>query len=477
MFRARLSLGLALLTMVPPPIAAQVPTIGPAPTLGAPAEQPVPRAQLPIDALMQDAGEYARTFDVTFDEAMHRLRAQSESIAVTDRLRETYRDRWAGIAVDHRPTYRIVILLTGTEPVPDQSIMAGGIVVPIVFRTGAAMNRTGMLAIISTYQARIRDALPHPPGLGIDPRTGALLVMISGRDAELDRDGTLRARIEAMTGVPVRIEAVDSPAIDSGGSDSGASNPAGVPSIQTAPVETTQNPLSAIPNVAAVSPPPPITEPSPVEGGARVVGVVGGKRYACTTGFVVTDGFRFGIATAAHCPDVLTYVDTRRGSIPLDFIGQWGWGYQDVQVNTVAAGPPLAPSFYANTAKTLTRTVSTWRNRESTRAGDFVCHRGERTGYSCAQVAIVDFAPAGDLCGGACLPTWVAVEGPTCKAGDSGAPVFDGTVALGLVKGGTYRRNGECLFYYYMSTDYLPTGWSLTYRPTIARLPPAPPTS
>ncbi|MEG3169664.1 hypothetical protein U1737_15840 [Sphingomonas sp. LB3N6] len=442
----------------------------------------MPRLQLPIDALMQDAGEYARTFDVTLDEAMHRLRAQSESIAVTDRLRETYRDRWAGIAVDHRPTYRIVILLTGTEPVPDQSIVAGGIVIPIVFRTGAAMNRTGMLAIISTYQARIRDALPHPPGLGIDPRTGALLVMISGRDAELDRDGALRARIEAMTGVPVRIEAVDSPAIDSRGIDStaiasGAGNPAGVPPIQTAPVETGRDPLAPIPNMVAVSPPPPITGLSSVEGGARVVGVVGGKRYACTTGFVVTDGSRFGIATAAHCPDVLTYVDTRQGGIPLDFIGQWGWGYQDVQVNTVAAGPPLAPSFYANTAKTRTRTVSTWRNRESTRAGDFVCHRGERTGYSCAQVAIVDFAPAGDLCGGACLPTWVAVEGPTCKAGDSGAPVFDGTIALGLVKGGTYRRDGECLFYYYMSTDYLPTGWSLAYRLAIPRLPPAPPPS
>ena len=28
-----------------------------------------------------------------------------------------------------------------------------------------------------------------------------------------------------------------------------------------------------------------------------------GKRYACTTGFAVTDGTRTGIATAAHCPD------------------------------------------------------------------------------------------------------------------------------------------------------------------------------
>ncbi|MGW8281009.1 hypothetical protein ACWGK7_16120 [Sphingomonas aurantiaca] len=427
-FRARLALALSLLTALQPPVMAQAPAA------------PVPRVQMPIDALMQDAAEYARAFGVTLDEAMHRLRAQADSVAVTDRLRETYRDRWAGVVIEHRPSYRIVILLTGTDPVADQSIVAGGIDVPIVFRTGAAMNRTGMLAVIAAHQAQIRAALPHPPGLGIDPRTGALVVMISGRDAERDRDGAVQAQIAAMTGVPVQIEAIDQTTSDL------------APSPQTAPGDAAP---------AAIAPTPTI------EGGARVVGTVDGKRYACTTGFVVTDGSRSGIATAAHCPDTLTYLDSRQGSVPLEFVGQWGWGYQDVQINTVGAAAPLPPSFpatfYANTAKTLTRPVSTWRNRESTRAGDFVCHRGERTGYSCALVAMVDFAPAGDLCGGACLPTWVAVEGPTCKGGDSGAPVFDGTVALGLVKGGTYRRDGTCLFYYYMSTDYLPAGWSLSY--------------
>ncbi len=453
-FRARLCLALALL--LPMPVAAQSPAIIPA----------APRVQLPVDALMQDAGEYARAFGVTLDEAMHRLRAQTDSIAATDALRETYRDRWAGIVVEHVPAYRIVILLTGSDPVADQSIMAGVIVVPIVFRTGATVNRATMLTKIATYQAQIRAALPHPPGLGIDQRTGALLVMISGRDAELDRDGSLRARLEAMTGVPVRIQAIDGPSANM---------------TQSVPTQEVPLPALAAPDAplapALALPPalPPTLAPAPppmIEGGARVVGTVDGRRYACTTGFVVTDGARSAIATAAHCPDTLDYVDARHPTIPLDFVGQWGWGYQDVQINALPAGQTLAPSFYADTAKTLSRTVSTWRNRESTRAGDFVCHRGERTGYSCALVAMVDFAPAGDLCGGACLPTWVAVEGPTCKSGDSGAPVFDRTIALGLVKGGTYRRDGSCAFYYYMSTDYLPPGWSLAYAASAT--PPAP---
>jgi hypothetical protein len=76
-------------------------------------------------------------------------------------------------------------------------------------------------------------------------------------------------------------------------------------------------------------------------------------------------------------------------------------------------------------------------------------------------VELLDFAPAGELCGGACLPTWVTVAGPSCKGGDSGGPVFSGTAAFGVVKGASYRRDGSCAFYFYMSLDYLPAPWSL----------------
>jgi hypothetical protein len=419
--------------------AAQVaPVVG---IVGAPLAGDPPHVQLPVDALMQDAAEYARRFGVPFDEALRRLRAQGDSVPATDALRETFKDRWAGIAIEHVPTYRIVVLLTGTDPVADQSIIAGGMTVPIVFRTGAAATREAVLAAITAYQAKIRDSLPHPPGLGVDQRTGELVVMIATGDAGLDRNGALRERIAAMTGVPVRIDVVDRLPVDM--------------QAEAAPVATEMVPA---PDGA-------------IEGGGRVVGTVDGKRYACTTGFVVSDGVRDGVVTAAHCPDTLSYVGKRpsdgsRQEWPLDFVGQWGWGYQDVQVNVAPVSAParFAPLFYADTAKTLARPVATWRYRTSTRAGDFVCHRGERTGYSCAVVAMVDFAPAGDLCGGACLPTWVAVEGPTCQGGDSGAPVFEGTTALGIVKGGTYRRDGSCLFYYYMSTDYLPQGWTLEHR-------------
>jgi hypothetical protein len=341
-------------------------------------------------------------------------------VAFTDALRATWRDRLAGIAIDQAPAFRLVVLLTGDQPVADQVVEAGGLAVPVVFRTGAAATLDQLTAALRERQAAIRAALAHPPGMGIDQRTGELVVVVAAADLDAEGAEALAARLGGVAGVPVRVRSIDRPGVDAA-----------------------------------------------AEGGARLVGSVPGDphRYLCTAGFVVTDGLRTGIATAAHCPDALSYVDAAARDHPMPFVGQWGWGYQDVQIN--ASDAPLAPRFLVDTAGTVARPVSGQRAVAGMRAGDVVCHRGERTGYSCAPVELTSFAPAGDLCGGACSPTWITVAGPHCGGGDSGAPVFVGTRAYGILKGGSYRADGGCSFYFYMSTDYLPTGWRLLTAPPI----------
>jgi len=385
---------------------------------GANAAEP-PRIQSPEEALAQDAGEYATAFHLPLDVAMRHLLAQDETLATTDAIEREFADRLAGIAVAPGPDFAIDVLLTGDAPVTDRFVTAAGSVVLIRFHTGAAATRAQMAESIRLHQAEIRASLLRPPAFGVDQRTGTIVAVVG--DSDIAREGVqpLRTRLAALLGAPVRLRTVERPSVDTA-----------------------------------------------AEGGARVVGIdpADGRRYACTTGFVVTDGQRTGIATAAHCPDELDYVDGEGQRQPLAFVGQWGWGYQDVQVNVSAE--PLAPLFFADTRKTVARTVRDARSLAGTRAGDYVCHRGERTGYSCASVELTDFAPAGDLCGGACLPSWVTVAGPNCRAGDSGAPVFSGTRAYGIVKGGSYRRDGACAFYFYMSTDYLPTGWALLGAPS-----------
>ncbi len=379
-------------------------------------------------ALAQDAGEYARRYDVPLAEALRRLHAQHDSVAATDRIADRYRNRLAGISVQHRPDYRYIVYLTGDDPVADTVIRAGASSVPVTFRTGARASRDRVVWAITNHQAAIRAAFPRPPSMGLDPRTGELVVIVGNAVAAADGGAVaIDARLEAMTGVPVQVRVI----------------------------ERTDVNLDVL-------------------GGGRLAGTspTNGKRYQCTTGFTLTDGTRHAISTAAHCLDDMTYYDPQRRPTPLEFVGQWGWGYHDLQIHI--APPTARPLIYSDTARTIERPVEAQRGKASTRAGDFLCHRGESSGYSCAEVELLDFAPGGDLCGGACLPTWVTVAGPDCKGGDSGGPVFSGTTAFGIVKGANYRRDGSCAFYFYMSLDYLPAPWSLLIDapplgPSIAR--------
>lgn len=350
---------------------------------------------------------------------MRRLKAQQGSISVTNSITREFADRLAGISIEHAPTYRIVVLLTGSEPVTERTADD----VLIAFKTGAKATHAQALEAMRKHLIDFRSDLPNARGAGYDQRTGEVVLLVTRADADRYGLDAIRARAEQVSGVPVRI-AVN---------------------------ELNESNMS-------------------VDGGGRVEGINLETRFRnlCTTGFVITNGETNAITTAAHCPDDLTYVDRDGTTDDLPMIGSWGAAYRDVQINGSPSSPD--PLFYSNRGAGSLRRLVSWRNVASTRAGDFVCHYGESSGYSCATVELTDYAPPGGLCGGPCSPTWVTVKGPSCVPGDSGGPVFSGEVAFGIAKGVNRASSGQCLFYYYMSTDYLPPPWRL-----LVAQPPKPP--
>jgi streptogrisin C len=377
-----------------------------------------PRVETQAEALTEDAAQYAGQFGVALDEAQRRLKAQQDSVAATDAISREFAGRLAGISIEHAPEYRIVVLLTGSDPVADRT--AAGI--PIVFRTGAKATHAEAVAAMRKHLIDVRTELPGLRGAGYDQRTGEVVLLVTAADAQRYGIDAIRERAEQVGGVPVRVV------------------------------------VNAL-NESNMS----------VAGGGLVEGTstLTGRRNRCTTGFVVTNGEVNAITTAAHCPDQLTYVDRDGSTVALPMIGSWGAAYRDVQINGSADSPD--PLFYSDRGAGSLRRVVTWRNAASTRAGDFVCHYGESSGYSCATVELTDYAPPGDLCGGPCSPTWVTVKGPSCIPGDSGGPVFSGEVAFGIAKGINRDSSGRCEFYYYMSTDFLPPPWRLLTAGDVSR--------
>ena len=364
-------------------------------------------AETEDEALFDDAGQYAAQFAVTPGEALRRLKAQQQSVAETDAIAREFQSRVAGISIQHSPDFRIIVLLTGTDPVGDRNVDG----VPIVFKTGARATHVEAIQALRRHLIDLRNDLPNARGAGYDQRTGEVVLLVTPEDAAKFGIEAIRARAEQVGGVPVRVV------------------------------------VNAL-NESNMS----------VNGGGRVEGLnlLTNKQNLCTTAFVVTNGETNAITTAAHCPDQLTYIDRDGSTASLPMIGSWGAAYQDVQINGSPDSP--LPLFYSNRGAGTLRQLVSWRNVASTRAGDYVCHYGESSGYSCATVELTDYAPPGDLCGGPCSPTWVTVKGPNCIPGDSGGPVFSGEVAFGIAKG-INSNAGRCLFYYYMSTDYLPSPW------------------
>lgn len=372
-----------------------------------------PRLLTADEALAQDAERYAAHFSVPAEEALLRLRQQRASIAVTERLRQRFRGELASISIEHRPSWGVVVRLTSGGSWPDLVETADGLSIPVRFEPRAPSSREVALRVLDAHRAELPSLVPGYRGAGVDPVTGGLVVM-----QRLGGDQRSPAEVERALadrlGLPVRLRRLDATLAQS----------------------------------AAI-------------GGGRVEGTgADGRRFRCTTGFVVRDGDgRLGVTTAAHCPDDLSWRGPTGEERQLAMAEAWGAAHHDIQIHTGVGTPEGV--IYSDREKSSIRPVTSWITRPMTRPGDWLCVRGESSGFACNVVELTDFAPAGELCGGLCAASWVTMAGPECRRGDSGAPIFSGTVAYGTLKGGAYLEGGACAFSFYQSVDYLPGSWRL----------------
>src|SRR5690348_12105624 len=104
-------------------------------------------------ALADDAAQYAAQFNVSPTEAVRRLKAQQDSVAITDAIAREFAGRLAGISIEHSPDFRIVVLLTGSQTVADRE--ASGI--PIIFKTGATATHSEAIAALRRHLIDLRS--------------------------------------------------------------------------------------------------------------------------------------------------------------------------------------------------------------------------------------------------------------------------------------------------------------------------------
>ena len=162
-------------------------------------------------ALSADARSLAADRGLSQAEAERRLRIQMAAGSTVSQLRRQFAGRLAGIYYDHEPDYRLVVRLKGDAPVADRLIHLGGNSLPVVFRTGASATVTELLAAMQAHGEEIKAALPGLMGMGVDERTGQIVLDVYARGAEAEHARSRTAGLTATVGQPIRIEIVDAP--------------------------------------------------------------------------------------------------------------------------------------------------------------------------------------------------------------------------------------------------------------------------
>ncbi|HYW16909.1 MAG TPA: S1 family peptidase [Allosphingosinicella sp.] len=370
------------------------------------------------EAIRLDADKLAQSRGISSGQALKAVRAQEDIGDYVAALRKEFGGRVAGISAEYSPEYKLVVLLKGNAA-PNKRLLnlaSGG--VPVEFKAGAQSSTEELVAAFERNIDQIRTLLPTVQGIGTDEKSGEIAVVVTASGSAAETVRGKKDDLFKLLGHPVRIDVVDQPTSD-----------------------------------------------ADVRGGSKITA----PGSYCTSGFTVKNSAgTTGMTTSAHCEGIDTYYNPNGTTIALTHTGvEIKDADQDVEVHT--SGMIERPEFYADVATTA-RVLTGKRLQSSTAAGNQACHRGATTGYSCGLVGLTNYQPTyANACGSvACSPVWITVNGDSstaCYGGDSGGPVFASQTAFGLLKGTNASGSGagQCSFFIYMSTDRLPTGWSLVY--------------
>ncbi len=386
--------------------------------------QEAPRTQTPEEAIRADARYIANSFGVSLDEAVRRFELERDTADDIAALRETYRDRMAGIFIEHRPDYHVVLRLKGAAAVAPVTLGSGDRTVRVEVVTGAPATLQELQSAITSNLTALAALLPGMLGIAADERTGEIAIDVQANAVQAPAVQAQLGAVRQLLGHPVRLRTLDA-------------------------THTTQA----------------------VRAGSNL-------QYACTSGFVVQTGTSKGPMTAAHCPSTLDYYDLHDGTnytLTGPPTAMKHDASHDVRWLNATTNSPVA-QFYADTA--TPRVVTGKRSQSATTVGSTVCHQGIGTGYSCGSVESTAYTPTKPVsptnpnpyyCGPSgnitCASTWVQIGGSSlrCAGGDSGGPWFAGTLALGVHTGGTVSQTGYCVSAWYMSTDRISTGLGSGY--------------
>ena len=367
----------------------------------------------------------ARSFGISQEEAASRLNVEKQAREVAAGIRERYADRLAGMYIEHTPAHRLVVRLTGNQPVlPDyhhfSNSRAGLDTLQVDYQVGAEHTFADLQQRFDQGFNGLKAQMAGLQSGYVDQRTGEIVLEVVTDPA--DAAGALRATARDTRALQQVL----------------AHNQFGV--------ATRVEPIGRIENQAIKG-----------SGNLDATGVT------CTGAFTVRNNAAtpvYGLLTAGHCKTTTlnyTEVGTTTPITALSWIAEKNDASSDIgwaSVSTTASDAAL--SFYDGSMFVPTGTPL---SRSGTIVGQTMCHYGRSSISSasvCGTVQSTLYNP-GSICGpsgiGVCSATFVAVNLPVAKGAqlsDSGGNWFIGDQPSGIHKAADPTVSGRSV---YSSTD------------------------
>ncbi len=136
------------------------------------------------------------------------LRVQYGGDALVRELRETYASRLAGLFWDQKEGEhsRLVLRLTGDEPVEDRKLEVCGEALTVAFVTGQTHTREELQKLHVDNLNWLRGKFPGLQGTYADERSGEIVLEIYQPEAEEIDLEALRQEAESRLDAPLRVE-------------------------------------------------------------------------------------------------------------------------------------------------------------------------------------------------------------------------------------------------------------------------------
>jgi len=161
-----------------------------------------------------DAEFISRHYDLPLEDVQRQLRLQNSRGNLIGDLREEFKDRLAGIYVEHYPVYRIVVRLTGNLQIPNRELKIGDDNLRIDFLHGQEYKSMDLQNALNNNWNKLRHVFKELQGGGTNEKTGEVELVIYMAEKNIEIIEEMHATAREILKVPVRIKVVHARARD-----------------------------------------------------------------------------------------------------------------------------------------------------------------------------------------------------------------------------------------------------------------------